>query len=260
MTKKREGLLDYESVALDGNIYLKSEGDDFWYLVEDYPHINSFDYYVYASGGKDGEDKVKIGFVRGYIIAHSGNVSSEEIIEEADGLDGEIYSYTEYLAEELRVTASVLNTGFDLACISRLLIVSHLQAEPNVDTRALMRLTVASLALKEAPSLILVDPYEMPTAKEVEEELRTERQERRRIPRLTTIAQMHMDALSTLGFIRMVTAPHMWGWSTEIADMSMDDYSRAELVKATVTLYANKEEARMAPVDGGREMTIKDQG
>lgn len=249
--RNREGQLIYEDVALESMLDLKYEGGN-WYPDEDSLHIDTFHYDIYAlepAGGQsddDADDKIKVGSVEGYIIAHGGETDSEEIREEADALDGDIHCYVESLVEELRVCNSMLRSSFDLSCIPRLLVIGHLDAEPGVDSGKLTREVVALLLLKEAPSLVVVDPYEMPTEEEMEAELRTNNSPRRRIPKLTAVAQQRIDSLRSLGFVQMVTSSYVWGWTTEIAESFMGDYSRSELVRATVTLYADEG----APVDG----------
>lgn len=233
MTRKRNdddldigGDLKYEHVALDrddGAIYLSrprgnGEGDGFdWTVDTESPHVSRFVYDVLIDGDDDGVRR-NVGKVDGYIISNDGRDESIDLWDEADALDSDIEAYVTCLKLDLRAVDKVCGFGPQLEWFTRIVIVRHFQAAPEVDSIDMIVKAVATIAMKEGPMLLMVDPREMP--------------EFRKASSGKLKGRSHTAALmQQLGMVRMVSCRSVWGWHVHHDTMSME-YSYPALVAA----------------------------
>jgi hypothetical protein len=118
---------------------------------------------------------------------------------------------------ELKACAAVFDGGPQLESFRRILIVRHVEAAEGVDSSKLIVNVVATLAMKEGPSLMLVDPREMP-----DDQQGSSRKLKGR---------SHTAALMSLGLVRMVCSLSVWGWNCE-EEWMVNEYSYEALLTA----------------------------
>lgn len=178
---------DIDRVAQESLLELHSERG-YWAYNEEHPHITSF---AYTLRRYDEKPRRSVGNVDGYRIRHDWVVESDTAIwDEADALDADVVTYVEALIREFRVCDHVFGVAPTLASFQSVTILRHVEAKPGADSGELLRDTTACLAVMDAPSLMLVDPWPMPTE--------------RRAARGKVKGRSHVAQLLKLGFSRML--------------------------------------------------------
>src|SRR5688572_26618673 len=216
--------LKYARIAEDADLSLKSNASPWWRTGSDWPHIRQFDYEVYVKVDDDDiedEDGMvfpedsdipvrKIGTLSGYVISHDGSLRNLNIWDEADALDGEVESYVAQIKEELKACNEVFDAPEieDFRCV---VIVRDFSVVDGIDSVSWIAKAVATLASKEKPNLLLVDPRVMPDIPGSASA--TEIIQASWSAAANLKATAHAHALAALGLTQMVTSGHMWGWS-----------------------------------------------
>lgn len=244
----------YVREAQAAQLTLKPSVEWVWRISEGWPHINDFSYEVFVDVDEpetvwtpngyvlvedppeemleaEEEEKglKKVGDVYGYIVVR--NLTSEvdeeddsvdrnqSLLMEADNLDGDIMAYVSALQQELRCAAVVLRRpNVQLEELERILIVRHFQPTAGADSPKLIREVSATLATKEAPQLMLVDPRAATFDLQQSDEGKR-------------LGEAHTEALLSLGLAPMVSSPCLWGWGDELGEV-MSGYSYKKLLAA----------------------------
>lgn len=202
-------LQDIEQAAMHSGLQLVGLRDP-WAYHEDYPHIMNFAYELELPSDEEREEFDSVGTVDGYRISQDWTVEDDvEIWEEADALDGDVVRYVSALIRELRACEQVFEIGPELTTAQRVSIVRHVEATGVVDSASLTQAAVASIAVIDAPVLMLVDPW--PMAHE------------RQSPEGKLKGRSHVRKLLDLGFVRMVGSRFVWAWNREMADNLMTE-------------------------------------
>src|SRR5690606_10110212 len=141
-----------------------------------------------------------------------------ELWHEADALDGDVLRYVDALIRELRACEHLFALAPALNTAQRTTILRHVEAQDGVDSSWLVQATAASLAVMDAPVLMLVDPRKMPNE--------------RRSPAARLQGRSHTATLLDIGFVRMVGSRLVWGWNRELGDGLMQGYSYEKLLEA----------------------------
>lgn len=210
-------LQDIETVALESGLQLLS-GDEVWRFDEDWPHIRRFHYRLAISEGDDEELKT-VGEADGYRVVQDWAVENDlQIWDEADALDGDVVRYVEALIRELRACEEAFDFAPSLDSAQRVTILRHVEAVKGVDSARLMQSAAASLAMMDAPVLMLVDPWPMA--------------DQRRAARGKLRGRSHIPALLKIGFVRMVGSRFLWAWNRELSEGLMAAYSYEKLLSA----------------------------
>lgn len=233
------GALDLQRIA-DADLSLRSNASTWWRPDVDSPHITAFSYDVFVDVDEDEvededdpafefleESEVpvrKVGTLRGYTIAHDGANPRLDVWDEADALDGEIESYVSEIKEELRACGDLFDAPSieDFRCI---VVVGDFSTVAGVDSVAWIEKAVATLARKEMPNLLLVDPRVVPDIPG--RSTPTELVQASWSDAAKLKARAHADALASLGLTQMVLSDHLWGWTK---GKLMKKYSRQALL------------------------------
>jgi hypothetical protein len=217
-------LRDIEQVAEAAGLLLSARAST-WTCAVDWPHIATFAYDLAVVDDGDEPDEPDeperraVGMVDGYRITHDWTVESALALwDEADALDGDVVHYVEALIRELRACEQVFDSAPDLADAQRITIVRHVEALAGVDSASLTQGAVASLAMMDAPVLMLVDPWPMA--------------DERRAPVGKLTGRKHAPKLLDLGFVRMVGSRFLWAWNRYLSEGLMEGYSYDGLVAA----------------------------
>jgi len=201
-----------EEVASESDLLLRSK-PGVWRYNEESPHIEAFVYDL-ATDSDDG-----VGTVDGYRIAQDWTVSSDlHLWNEADAMDGDVVRYVEALIRELRACEVVFDFAPSLASIQRTTLVRHVEVTGKIPTAELMRSAVACVAMIDAPTIMLVDPWPMA--------------EERRSPQGKLHGRTNIPRLLELGFTRMVGSRFLWAWNSELDESLMEGYAYEKLVAA----------------------------
>lgn len=207
---------EVEKVATSSGLHFVNRGDE-WTPDSDC-HIAAYEYALSARNG-NGDDLDVVGRVDGYRISQDWTVESDlQLWEEADALDGDIVRYVEALIRELRACEKVWGLAPDLAHAQRITMVRHVEPTRGVDSVELTRGAVASIAMMDAPVLMLVDPW--PMAKE------------RALAKGKLKGRSHIPALLNMGFVRMIGSRFLWAWNYELSEGLMANYSYESLRSA----------------------------
>lgn len=214
---------DVERIAADSELHFLGHRAEIWTYFEDSPHIASFLYdLAIRSDRRDDENQDEftiVGAVDGYRIAHDWTIGSElQIWDEADALDQDAVCYVEALIRETRACQEVFGCPLQLTDVQRITIIRHVEAVPKYRSSKLLQNVAACLAMMDAPNVMLVDPWPMPTE--------------RRSAKGKLKGRSHIPALLDLGFVRMVGSRFLWAWNCELAESSMAEYSYAKLIRA----------------------------
>jgi hypothetical protein len=210
-------MLDAERVARNADLQLRTT-DPKWSVSEDSPHIWTFSYEIVQSRDS-GEGFQVLGSVDGYRIVHDWTVENDlDLWEEADALHADSVQYVDSLIRELRACEAAFDVGPSLTNLQRVLIVRHVEPAAGVDSAFLIHGTVASLAMMDAPVVMLVDPWPMPNE--------------RTTPAGKLRGRHHIARLLELGFVRMVGSRFVWAWNAEIDESWMSEYSYERLLEA----------------------------
>jgi hypothetical protein len=234
--------LNYTEVARDADLAFKSV-DFLWRVDWDSPHITEFSYDVYVSVDpeEEGEEEDvvaddhavlddegvpmrRIGAVRGYLISHDGTDRRLNIWDEADALDGELEAYVSQIRTELKACRKVFAAP-QIEDFLKIVVVQDFESADGIDSVAWIAKVVATLAQKEMPNLMLVDPRVMPDQPGEMSATRVVQASWSDAAKLKGHA--HAEALAELGLTQMVCAGHMWGWSK---GELMKKYSREALL------------------------------
>lgn len=210
----------HEKVAAEKPLIFSAEGEQ-WYFAEDHPHLSLFQYIIATPGEPDCDDpeEVALGTVSGYRIAQDWTAGDLDLWEEADACDGDVTVYVESLIREVRCCEKALSTGMSsLDSAQRITIVRHVEPLPGVDGDCLLQWVAASLALMDAPTIMLVDPW--PYAEE------------RDTPQGKLAGRGRLAKLLEIGFVRMVGSRFVWAWNRELSELLMEVYDYDALVKA----------------------------
>lgn len=208
---------DVEEFAAEAQLHLRSRGDE-WAYSEEWPHITKFHYDLATYKGEE-EKIVKLGWVDGYRIMQDWSVESDlQIWDEADALDGDIVRYVEALIREVRACEAVFDFAPDVTTAQRITILRHVEAAKGADSAELTQAVAASLAMMDAPVLMLVDPWPI--------------SEERRTAKGKLKGRGHVPKLLELGFVRMVGSRFVWAWNRELSDNLMAGYSYEKLLQA----------------------------
>lgn len=210
-------LRDIETVAMDAGLHLVSEGER-WFCGESHPHMIEFACAL-ERYEDDGEEPVRVGAVDGYRISHDWTVEDDLTLwDEADAISADAVAYVDALIRELRACEQVFDGPPTVAMAQRITLVRHVEAAGGVDAAALTQAAVATLALRDAPVIMLVDPWPMPAE------------------RSTAAGKLegraHVARLLEIGFVRMVGSRYLWAWNRELAELTMADYDYDELLAA----------------------------
>jgi hypothetical protein len=219
------GELKYEHVALDPEhhrVYLSAREDEDnvrvggdWTVNTEAPHITQFSYDVIVDNR---EERLNVGVIDGYILSSDGRKETIDYWEEADALDSDIEAYVTCLKLELQAVDEISGLAPSLEWFTRIVIVRHFQAAPEVDSIAMIVKAVAMVAMKEGPTLLMVDPREMP--------------EFRKASSGKLKGRSHTASLmAQLGMVRMISCRSVWGWHVHPDTMS-NEYSYSALVSA----------------------------
>ena len=204
-----------ERVALDSRLELHAK-HSCWTYDEEHPHISTF---TYELATEDDDRRRVLGTADGYRITQDWSVESDlQLWDEADALDGDVVTYVEALIRELRAYEAVFDIGPELTHAQRITILRHVEAVKGVDSAELTQAAAACLAMMDAPSLMLVDPWPM--------------SDERRLARGKLKGRSHVPKLLELGFARMVASRFVWAWSRELSEGLMEAYSYDKLVTA----------------------------
>lgn len=212
-------LSNIEPVAVAAGLHLANVSDP-WTAGGDSPHIAAFRYELRQYDDENDSDELrKVGMVDGYRITQDWTVKDElQIWDEADALAGDAVRYVEALIREVRVCEECFPASAYLSGAQRVTIVRHVEAVRGVDLATLTRDAVASIAMMDAPVIMLVDPWPMSTERQTATgKLR---------------GRSHSALLLELGFLRMVASRFLWAWNRELADALMADYSYDTLIAA----------------------------
>ncbi|AUX36460.1 MULTISPECIES: hypothetical protein [Sorangium] len=206
-----------ETVVLESGLQFLSQGEA-WRYDEDWPHIATF-HYKLATDEEDGDRLKTLGEADGYRISQDWAVESDlQIWNEADALDGDVVRYVEALIREVRSCEQVFDSAPSLTTAQRITILRHVEAVRGVESTHLMQAAAASLAMMDAPVLMLVDPWPMA--------------DERRGAKGKLSGRSHIAALLEIGFVRMVGSRFLWAWNRELSEGLMADYSYDKLLAA----------------------------
>lgn len=183
------------------------------------PHITSFKYDVCCEDPEDddGERRIRIGSIDGYRVAQDWTLDEADVWDEADSYDGDIESYCGALIRELRCVDRVFGVGPSLSHAQRVTIVRHVTVDDEWVEHSVWSMAVAAVLMLDAPTMCIVDPQAFHRTGQPEERLET---------------RGRISSLLPLGFQRMVSAEHLWGWNTEMQECLLEGYDYLELVKA----------------------------
>lgn len=210
-------LRNFEDVAMQAGLHFTSV-DDSWTCQGDWPHIAPFAYQLTTYDGA-ADDFTAVGRIDGYRVTQDWTVESElQLWDEADALDGDVVGYVDALIRELRACEEVFDSAPNLTLAQRTTIVRHVEIADGLDSAALTQGAVASIAMMDAPVLMLVDPWPMA--------------EQRRSAAGKLAGRGHIPKLLELGFVRMVGSRFLWAWNRELSELLMADYAYDELLAA----------------------------
>jgi hypothetical protein len=210
-------MLDTERVARNADLLLTATNPK-WSVREESPHIWKFSYEI-ATPRDSGESFQILGSVDGYRIVHDWTVESDlDLWDEANALDPDIVEYVDSLIRELRACEAAFNVSPSLTNAQRVLIVRHVEAAAGVDSPSLIHGTVASLAMMDAPVIVLADPWPMPNEQAT--------------PAGVSLGRKHIASLRELGFVTMVGSRFVWAWNAEMDESWMSEYSYEKLLAA----------------------------
>lgn len=209
-------LRNIEKVSKKARLHLTS--NIVWSCDQDWPHIANFKYDVSAPQ-KAGEERRSVGQIDGYRITQDWTVQHAlNLWDEADALDGDVLRYVEALIVELRACELVFGFAPDLTTAQRITIVRHFQANEKPTPAKQMQAVISSVAMMDAPVLMLVDPW--PMAGE------------RRTPAGKLAGRKNFPELLKVGFVRMVGSRFLWAWNHELSESLMAEYSYEKLLEA----------------------------
>lgn len=216
------GEMAYERVALESRLLLRALTNE-WCVDEEAPHITSFKYDVFLESEEEGDQDeggrkpTRVGTIDGYILSNDGS-QGIDLWDEADALDADIEAYVTCLDIELKAIDVLSGLAPELPMFPRVLIVRHFAAADGVDSIEMIVKAVAAVAMKEGPSLLVVDPRELP--------------EIRKSASGKLKGRTHTAALmQQLGLVRMVSCRCVWGWHP-VHDLMSNEHSYAALVAA----------------------------
>ena len=203
-------LHNIEETACEGELHLCSSSSE-WEYCEDSPHILPFHYQLILLDPET-DETTEMGHADGYRIRHNWTAKTElSVWDEGDALDADIVRYIEALIKEFRACDEVFDTGFSIIDVPHITILRHVEANEGVDSATLIKNTAASIAMMDAPTFMLVDPALMP--------------KERKQPAGRLQGRAHIPGLIELGFVRMVSAPYVWGWDQRMVETIMQTYS-----------------------------------
>lgn len=210
-------LRNIEETAQASRLRFSTTGE-VWAADEEWPHIAQFRYEV-ATFDDDLEDLMVVGAADGYRIAQDWTVTDDQQLwDEADALDSDVVRYVEALIRELRACDVVFESAPTLTTAQRVTIVRHIEATDAMALPEFPKAVAASLALMDAPVLMLIDPWpasdERATAKGKLE------------------GRGNASGLLDLGFKRMVGSRFLWAWNAELGDTLMAPYFYEQLLAA----------------------------
>ena len=210
-------LKNVEEVAEKAGLQFHGDGEQ-WSYVADSPHISPFIYEVTAYDDDDSEDAVAVGSVDGYRIAQDWTLESDaQIWEEADAIDDDVVQYVDALIRELRACHQLFHSP-EIVSIQRIVIVRHVQPREGVDAPAFIRNVAASIAMMDAPVLMMIDPVMMP--------------DERQTASGKLKGRSQVPGLLDLGFVRMVGSRCLWGWNRQMQELEMREFAYDKLVAA----------------------------
>lgn len=209
-------LKDIETVARESDLRLVS-GEEVWGVSDDWPHITRFEYRLATC---EGDEALKaVGEADGYRIVQDWAVEDDmELWYEADALDSDAVMYVEALIRELRVCEQTFDLAPSLVSAQHVTILRHVKAVEGVDSVKLLQSAAASLAMMDAPVLMLVDPWPMAAEREAAAG--------------KLLGRSHIPALLEIGFVRMVGSRFLWAWNRQLAEGLMASYSYEKLLSA----------------------------
>ncbi len=206
-------LRDIEKRAAGARLRLKDMSSS-WFYDPDAPHLSSFCYRIL-----DEDSKCNLGTIDGYRITHDWTVQSDlRLWEEADSLDVDVAQYVDALIRELRACEAVFQVAPTLTLSQRTTIVRHIELVEGRGTPSLSSQVVASIAMMDAPVLMLVDPWPMPEQRA---------QAEGRLGGRGVVA-----TLLQLGFSRMISSRFVWAWNREMSECMLAEHSFEELLDA----------------------------